>query len=210
MNDTTSELPSTRPARCLADTRARILAAARTCFARNNYESVGIRDIAGAASVDPALVCRYFGSKEKLFAEVVTGAFCLEQHMANDLDAARQQVPDLGYRMARSLLADNSECSAEDCDALQLLLSSAASPTTASVVSDGFHSEFLQPLAKLLPGPDAQMRAGLISAYIIGILTLREALNSPSMVAADRDKIIPLLGAAIQACLDAPADTTSK
>src|SRR6266702_2812366 len=49
-------------------TKARILAAARKHFAAYGYERTTIRAIAGEAGIDPALVMRYFGNKEKLFA----------------------------------------------------------------------------------------------------------------------------------------------
>src|SRR5687768_10823778 len=48
-------------------TRAAILEAARTLFAERGYESTTVREIASAANADPALVIRYFGSKEELF-----------------------------------------------------------------------------------------------------------------------------------------------
>src|SRR5919197_3958281 len=48
--------------------RAAILAAARDRFAADGYEKATIRAIAADARIDPALVMRYFGNKEKLFA----------------------------------------------------------------------------------------------------------------------------------------------
>src|SRR5690554_5919504 len=51
--------------------REEILEAASRLFLRESYENVGVRDVASAAGVDPALVCRYAGSKEELFAEVL-------------------------------------------------------------------------------------------------------------------------------------------
>src|SRR2546428_4592334 len=49
-------------------TKARILAAARKHFAACGYERTTIRAIAGETGIDPALVMRDFGNKEKLFA----------------------------------------------------------------------------------------------------------------------------------------------
>src|SRR5690349_9826613 len=63
-----SSLPPVRQRRS-HDTRARILAAARPLFAEEGYEATTIRAIAAAAKADPALVVRYFGGKEGLFAE---------------------------------------------------------------------------------------------------------------------------------------------
>ena len=54
-----------------AATRAAILNSARQAFARAGYDGVGVREIAEGAGVTAMLVNRYFGSKERLFAEVV-------------------------------------------------------------------------------------------------------------------------------------------
>ena len=50
------------------DTKSEVLAAARVEFAASGYGGATIRSIAARASVDPALVMHYFGSKEQLFA----------------------------------------------------------------------------------------------------------------------------------------------
>ena len=55
-----------------AETRNRLLQAARRLFARANYVSVGIREIGAEAGVNPALISRYFGSKRNLFLEVAS------------------------------------------------------------------------------------------------------------------------------------------
>ena len=62
-------------------TKAVILAAARERFAESGYEAATIRAIAADANIDPSMVMRYFGSKERLF----------EAALAIDL-----RLPDLG------------------------------------------------------------------------------------------------------------------
>ena len=49
------------------DTRAEVLAAARTSFAEKGFRGTTIRAVAASAGVDPALVHHYFGSKDDLF-----------------------------------------------------------------------------------------------------------------------------------------------
>ena len=49
-------------------TRAVILTAAEELFSEHGYERTTVRDIAARASIDPAMVMRYFGSKDALFA----------------------------------------------------------------------------------------------------------------------------------------------
>jgi AcrR family transcriptional regulator len=190
----------TRKARDPSGTRARILVAARVRFSTHNFESVGVRDIAGDAGVDAALVNRYFGSKEKLFAEVIAGVFSLESLLAGD-----PGLKNLGASIARDMMSASDGCHwSEGCDPLQLLLRSAASETASSVVSAGFHREFVAPLAKLIGGSNARLRAALICAYIVGFGTMRVAMQSPAIRKQDTRQAIALLGAAIQTCVDGP------
>ena len=48
--------------------------AARTAFARVGYAAASVRDIAGSAGVNPALVRYHFGSKEALYRRVLDDA----------------------------------------------------------------------------------------------------------------------------------------
>ena len=57
----------TRP-RNAAQTRADILSAARRRFGSEGYERTTLRAVAADVGVDAALVIRYFGSKQDLFA----------------------------------------------------------------------------------------------------------------------------------------------
>src|SRR5215470_16459047 len=50
-------------------TRAAILNAAQALFAELGLERTTVRAIAANAAIDPAMVMRYFGSKDELFAE---------------------------------------------------------------------------------------------------------------------------------------------
>jgi AcrR family transcriptional regulator len=59
-------------------TRAAILEAAKVQFAQLGYDRAVLRDIAGTAGVDVALVKRYFGGKEALFVEALKAAFLPE------------------------------------------------------------------------------------------------------------------------------------
>ena len=185
-----------RPARNAGDTRARILAAARVRFAMDAYENVGTRDIAADAGVDAALVNRYFGSKEKLFDEAIVDAFAIKDHFAG-LDMS------LFGEVITTLVMDGSEERRESkFDALGMLLRASGSPATQERVSARFHAEFVEPLARLLHGRDADLRAALIASYLIGLATMKHALGSPLLGAAAQRKAVATVGAAIQACVN--------
>jgi len=176
-------------------TRERILAAAKTLFSRDSYEHVGVREIAADAGVDAALINRYFGSKKELFAAVVSGAFFGEEHCPGD-------VRTLGERLARLLMAEEAGCCHEgDFDPLLLLLRSAVSPAASPIVSEAFHAEFVRPLAAMLGGDDAEVRAAVIAAYVIGLSTMVALLKSPAMRDTEVDKVAALLTTAVGACL---------
>jgi len=186
-----------RPARNAGDTRARILAAARVRFALDAYENVGTRDIAADAGVDAALVNRYFGSKEKLFDEAIEDAFAIKDHF-DAVDMSR-----FGETITAMVIDGSAERRAAGFDALGILLRSSGSPATHVRVSDRFHADFVLPLARLLRGRDAELRAALIASHLLGLATMRHALASPLLLAdAARRKTIASVGAAIQDCVD--------
>lgn len=55
------------PATDSAETRRRILVAARTCFARYGYDKTTNKDIAAAAGITAGAIYHYFPSKQSLF-----------------------------------------------------------------------------------------------------------------------------------------------
>ncbi len=191
--------PAAKPAadkhgRNAGDTRARILAAARTRFSSDAYEHVGTRDIAADAGVDAALVSRYFGGKEKLFGEVIAGAFRVEDHLPASLDT-------LGEHLVHLVMDDTKKPHEDGFDPLRLLLRASGSPATAAMVSAHFHADFVQPLGKLLRGPDAELRAALIASYVLGLATMKHALGSRALASGAQGKAAALVGVAIQACV---------
>ncbi len=188
-------IPKPRARSSAAETRERVLQSARIAFSRAGFDHVGIREIAGAAATDPAVVIRLFGSKEALFALVAEGAFGLEPAFERPLDG-------LGEAVARHLMAPlDQPYRPEGFDAFQFLLRSSTSPVAAPILSRSLHESFVTPLARRLGSPQAEARAALVTAYVLGFTTLRFALASPALDAASTEFLIARLGGAIQACL---------
>lgn len=67
------DLTSRKLQRDAQRTRAAILDAAQEAFSTRGYIDTGVREITAAAGVNPALVSRYFGSKERLFEAALSG-----------------------------------------------------------------------------------------------------------------------------------------
>jgi AcrR family transcriptional regulator len=193
---------STARGRNAAVTRAAILDAARRCFASEGYEQVGVRDIAAIAGIDPSLVNRYFGSKERLFAEATSSGFICAGLLAGDRGA-------LGQRIVRYVLERAAR--GRDHDPLVALLRSSGSDATGHLFREALRREFIRPLAARLDGDDAQERAELVAAILLGLLVYQ--LVVASAPAAEIDRQVALAAPIVQAAIDGsgmPRDTSSN
>ncbi|MET0309591.1 MAG: TetR family transcriptional regulator [Sphingomonas sp.] len=181
-----------------AATRAAMLDSARRHFARESYENVGLREIAGDAGVDPALVGRYFGNKEKLFKEAVRGD---DEHMMRDV--ARE---DLAAHFTSLILDEEGEESIDmsaKIDRLLMLLRSASSPKASRIIRDAIDEDILEPVAATLGGAHAELRASLCLAVLMGAGILRSALAIDPLCTVEPGLLGERLTALFVAALDA-------
>ena len=181
-----------------AATRQAILDSARRHFAREGYDNVGLREIAGDAGVDPALVCRYFGGKEQLLREAVRGE---KAPLFEGVTPA-----DLPARLAGILLEDEGEgtacgSTADQTERLLILLRSASSPKASEIVREAAGEDILRPIASLLDGPAAEARASLCLAVLIGVGMLRSALAFAPLCATDEGTLRDALERLFEAAL---------
>lgn len=171
-------------------TRQAILEAARHCFSSEGYDQVGVREIAARAGVDPALINRYFGSKEGLFSEVIGGKFDL-RHIAGD------DLGTLGETMLRSVFKKQS---ADGHDPLRALLRSYSSDFAREKLRAAIVHSFVEPLAARLPGPNARERAELVGSALLGILVYR-AIAGP-LGDDEREHMIATTAPYVQGIID--------
>lgn len=153
-----------------AATREALLRAARRRFVEDSYSDVGLRDVARDAGVDVAMVARYFGCKEDLFREVLRGS---EPHWL-DPSLTAEELPAFLAKMA--VRVDEAD-ERENSDRLLILLRSASCPATQTLVRDAFEEDVLKPMASLLPGDEAYMRASLALAILCGTKVLRSVMT---------------------------------
>jgi AcrR family transcriptional regulator len=171
-------------------TQAAILAAARQLFAERGYDRTTIRDVAARAEIDPAMVIRYFGSKDDLFVH------------AADFDL---KVPDIGAidraKMGEMLIRHFLELwEGENRNkSLPLLLRSAASNEYAArKVREVFASQVLPALARAGATSGAASRAALVSSQLLGLAFLRYVLKLPPVVQMSHDDIVRHVGRTLQ------------
>src|SRR6201991_1221411 len=148
--------PRTRNA---SQTRADILSAARLRFGSDGYERTTLRAVAADVGVDPALVIRYFGSKQDLFA--AAAEFTLD---LPDLSAVNEDD------VADALLPSFFAVWEEDSTFVALLRAAMTSPTAAETMRHVFATQVAPKLATITPDHPAE-RAGLMGAFVIGLAT---------------------------------------
>ncbi|MFI6076290.1 TetR family transcriptional regulator [Actinoplanes sp. NPDC051343] len=169
-------------------TKAAILVAARERFAADGYAKATIRAIAAQADIDPSMVMRYFGSKEKLLA--AAASFELE---LPDLTAIR---PDSwGDVLARHLVARW-----ERNDTLVALLRVAATQDFAAERMRTLFAGQVAPLvARIEPDEKtAATRAGLLATQMLGLALTRYVLELPPVVALTTDELAAWLSPVLQ------------
>jgi AcrR family transcriptional regulator len=168
-----SVLPVVRPKNAAA-TRDAILAAARRRFMSESYENVGLREIAGDVGVDVALVGRYFGGKEKLFAEVL--GTCDTELLPPDLPAA-----DLPHFLTRMFMEEDQSERREHVEQLLIILHSASSPAAREIVREALGADLLDPLTEKLSGAGANTRANLAIGILLGATIIRTIMSEGPM-----------------------------
>lgn len=153
-----------------AATRQAMLQAAHARFLRENYENVGMRDIAGDVGVDVALVSRYFGSKEKLFREVLRSDKGDKFRIAID-------PRDFPAYLTSLVTQDDDGEDAEHLERLLIILRSASSPQAAAIIRDAVHEDVFDPMIGLIGGDHADLRASFAMAVLMGTAILRTIMR---------------------------------
>ena len=178
----TTTIPQGIKKRDAIATRAAILSAARDRFLRESYASVGLRDIAGDAGVDVALISRYFGGKEGLFRDVLLHGK-EEGLFRQPLTAA--EVP--AY-LAQLVVEDADEDRQYRMEMFIVMLRSASSPKAGEIIRDLVHQDILGPLAEILGDEHAELRANMLLAVLMGIGVLRTIMKIDALDGSPRQR----------------------
>jgi AcrR family transcriptional regulator len=169
-------------------TRAAILLSARRAFAAHGYEGAGVREIAAGAGVTAMMVNRYFGSKEKLFAEAAAATMAEPIILAD----ANLRGPARAAVMAHALVGITTP-GQPPLEGFQMMLHSAASKTAARIGRAEIDKRYQKLLANALNGPNANERAALLFALVAGVQFMRQSLELPALAKAKPETLAALL-----------------
>jgi AcrR family transcriptional regulator len=180
-------------------TRAAILASARKAFARKGFDGAGVREIAAGAGVTAMLVNRYFGSKEKLFAEVVAAT------MADPviLSAANLNAADTAKVFAQALVQVTTS-SATPLDGFLIMARSAGSARAATIARAEIENHHQKTMTNALHGRHAAERAALFLALVAGVQSMRQVIGLKALAKSDPAVLARFLTPMIEALVRAP------
>lgn len=175
-------------------TRDGILEASRASFAEHGYDRATIRDIAGRAAVDPALVIHYFGSKEALFTEALQLPVAPSEVLARGITAGPEQV---GATVVRTFL-EAWEPPETRVRLVAMLRSALTNEAAMGMMRDLLAREVFGPITEALGVPDAQLRATLVGSQFIGLSIMRYIGHIEPLASATVDELVAAIGPTMQ------------
>lgn len=187
---TTDPAKATRPRNSEASKKS-ILWAAQAALAHKSYDEVGLREIAQEAKIDPALIIRYFGSKEGLFREVIKTHIHIDGLTGVEL----ANYPEV---LARLVLGDATDI---DQHSMLILHRSAPSEIAGPIIRETLRERLVVPMVARLNTPDAEMRVELVLALLGGLSTGRHVTCYPHLVSGDREQLVQLMIPVFQSLL---------
>ncbi|TVT36529.1 TetR/AcrR family transcriptional regulator [Amycolatopsis rhizosphaerae] len=185
------------PARRSDATRAAIKEAARRRFAAEGYRKATIRAIAADAGIDPAMVMRYYGSKEELFSAAVEVDLGLP-----DLNAVAPGT--LGEVLTRQFLTLWERPPTSEI-LLTLLRSAVTDEALVAKIQQVFVEQVSPAVLRFGDPADAPRRAGLVVSQFLGLALCRYVLRLPPVVALTEDRIVADVAPVIQRYLTGEA-----
>jgi len=177
-----------------ADTRGRVLDAARAAFAERGFEGATMRGIAAAAGVDAALLHHYFGTKQQLFI----AAMALPVDIAVVVPMLMAGPPDgVGERFIRFVLAQWEQPAVRPLF-LGIVRSASTDPVAAAMLRATLAEGPLLAIARALGTPDAQLRATLAGSQFIGLIMARYVVGVEPLASVDAEVVARVVGPTIQ------------
>jgi AcrR family transcriptional regulator len=185
-----------RPGRRPGSTRTReaILAAARERFARHGYDRTTIRAIAADAEVDPGLVMHFFPTKERVFEAVMELPPDVERALGGVLEG---DAAGVGERLVRMFL-DVWDDPATGAAMAGLLRSAASYEAAADRFRAIFGERLIGRLAGVAVGPDAALRADLVSTQLVGLALMRYVVRVEPLASAGREQVVAAVAPVLQ------------
>jgi AcrR family transcriptional regulator len=175
-------------------TRADILEAARASFAELGYDRTSVRGVAARAGVDPALVHRFYGSKDDLLAAALTVALNPGERIPELMEG---DVGALGERVVRYFLSVWEQSPSREV-LIGMLRSAATNERAAAQLRQFFGREVLGRIAARLGHEDAELRATLAGSQLLGLAMARYIIRFDPIASAEPQTIVATIAPTLQ------------
>jgi len=182
-------------------TREAILAAAREEFARRGFDTATVRQIAGRAGVDPAMIAHHFGSKQQLFLAVLAVPFDPAVEIAQVVEGPAEELAT--RLLGRLLRVWDSPLGA---GAIAAVRTAVQRDDTAGLLRDLVLSRALRPLMATMAGtPDERLwRADLAASQIVGLVFTRYVVRLEPLASAPHAEVVAAIAPTLQRYLTGP------
>jgi AcrR family transcriptional regulator len=167
-----------------AATRAALLVAARELFDAHGFRGTTVRMIGERAGVDQALIARYFGGKAELYQAVLADAGAQPEVAPDDSPAPERRTT----REVVDLLLERVDEHGVG-PVLRALTAPTIDPDRRGELTERLRERVIVPLARTLEEQgtgDPELRAELVVAMLIGVMTTRANGSLPHVASADR------------------------
>jgi AcrR family transcriptional regulator len=170
-------------------TREAIVEAAREQFSERGYRGTTLRSVGSAAGVDPKLVLHYFGSKQQLFVQSLELPLDPDQVVGRLFEPGPETIGARAAEMLMTIL--------DDLDSQHVLVAvvraAASEPEAAELIREVLTTRVLGPMAQLVGGPDAELRASLMGSQIVGLAMARHVVGLKPLATASREQLVAAL-----------------
>lgn len=189
-------MPRTRSGRRPGPTTSRdeILTAARASFAERGYAETSVRAVAARAGVDPALVHRFFGSKDDLLMAALSLVMRPDERIPELVKGDRES---LGERLVGYFLSVWETPPSRDV-MLAMLRSAATNERAAELLRDFVTRELLGRVAAALDPETAPMRAALAGSQLVGLAMARYLVRLEPVASASAETVAAAVAPTLQ------------
>ena len=180
------------------DTRAAILAAARSQFAARGFSGASLRSIASEAGVDASLISHYFGDKSQLLLATM-------ELPVNPIEKIAGVVADGPNGMAERLLRTFLTAWEPHREVFSTLVrTTLGGGDTEAPMLQLARNVLITSLMEVLEGDDRELRATLIAGQLIGMATLRYVVQLDPLAEAPIEDVVATYAPSMQMLIDQP------
>lgn len=183
-------------------TREAIREAAGRQFAELGYDRATMRSIARDAGVDPALVAHFFGTKHRLFVDVVELPFDPADVVPALFAGTRDE---LGRRLADLILA-TLEVPEARRRIVGLVRAAASEPEAARMVRELISREVILRIVDQLGVDDGAVRANLVGSQVVGLVMARHVVGLEPLASLPAEAVARAIAPTLQRYLTEPLD----